>query len=289
MLRLMVVILGLTIAFTAVGAGLTRAGVPNHTEQPAAVIAMQADPSEPTIEALETRVAELEATLAANRPTPTSTPAPRPTLDTEPMQLTSDTELLYYYVVPNSQNEAAIFGEVRNISEVAVASPYVKFTLFDAEGNIVDTVTARPLFSYVGPGETVPVEASYTGLPMGEWATEEIVGCGNVSTDPLPEGLSVEDVNEVRKTATALEIEGKVRNGSSEPIDRVAVRAILFRPDGRFGGFGSALINSAIPPGKTARFTLSAYGSNMAGIIDAGGTYTYTVIPGINSTAAYGC
>jgi hypothetical protein len=213
----------------------------------------------------------------------------RPTPYANPMPLTADTELLYYYVVPNSQGEAAIFGEVRNTSGIEVPSPYVRVTVLDAEGNIVDTVDVRPLFSFVGPGETVPIEASFTGIKMEDWVMEEIKGCGDISTDPIPEGLSVEEVDEIRKDARGLELEGKVRNESSTPVERVSVRAILFRPDGRFGGFGTALIQSAIPPGKTARFTLSVYGSDMAGITDAGGTYTYMVKPASNSVAVYFC
>src|SRR5688500_17298619 len=113
------------------------------------LVTADADAPEPTIAALETRVAELEATLAAVLPTPTSTPEPRPTAESRPIPLTGETELLYYSVVSDSRGNAAIFGEIRNISEAAVPSPYVRFTLLDDDGNIVDTLTARPLIPFV--------------------------------------------------------------------------------------------------------------------------------------------
>ncbi len=250
---------------------------------------VRADAPEPTIEALKTRVAELEETIAASQPTPTKTPAPRPTAEIDPIPLTADTELLYYYAVPDSQGNAAIFGEIRNISETAVPSPYVRFTLLDDDGNIIDTIDAGPLFSFVEAGKTVPFSATYTGIGMGEWATEEIVGCGDIATDPIPEGLSIEDVRETRKEAERLQLEGKVRNEGNAPVEGVMVYAVLYRPDGRFGGSGVTLIQSPIPAGKTARFELSAYGSEMAGVVEARGTYTYSVVPATNNVAVYSC
>jgi hypothetical protein len=245
-----------------------------------------------TVEAQSTRIAELEATIAASQPTATPTRAPRPHKPKKagkPVPLTDATELLYYYFAPDSRGNAALFGEIRNASDAEVAAPYVRFTLLDSDGNIVDTVTASPLFPFVAAGKTVPISATYLDLKPSDWASEQVTGCGDVYTDPVPPGLSVEGVKETRKDRDALELEGKVRNGGDGPASRVAVYALLYREDGRFGGSGVGLIESAIPPGKTARFRVSAYGADMAGVTEEGADYTYEVVASVNSVAVYTC
>jgi hypothetical protein len=245
-----------------------------------------------TVEAQSTRIADLEATIAASQPTarPTRTPRPRkPKKTSKPVPLTDATELLYYYFAADRRGDAALFGEVRNTSDAEVVSPYVRFTLLDADGNIVDTVIAFPLFPFVAAGKTVPISVAYLGLKPGDWASEQVTACGDVSTDPVPPGLSVEGVKETRKDQNGLELEGKVRNGGDAPAAGVEAVAVLYREDGRFGGSGVGLIESAIPPGKTARFRVSAFGAEMAGVTEDGPDYTYEVVASVNAIGVYTC
>lgn len=241
------------------------------------------------INAQRTQIADLEATIGSNSPTATATAERTKPEETEPIPLTNATELLYYYFATDDRGEASLFGEIRNTTDDEIVSPYVRFTLLDADGNIVSTVDASPLFPFIAPQKTVPISAGYLDVKPTEWESEEITACGDVYTDPAPPGLSIEDVEETRKEPNALTIEGKVRNDGNTPASGVKVVAVMYREDGRFGGHGVALIQSEIPSGKTARFELSAYGSDMAGIAEEGSGYTYDVVASLNNVAAYTC
>ncbi len=225
-----------------------------------------------TISALQTEVAELKTQVAGSVPTATPTVAPRATVSTEPQVLAEGLELLYYYTVEDGSS-ITLLGEVRNTTDQRLDAPYFKITFLDQDGNIVGTTNASAALVTIGPEETLPFETSIYDLERDEWQQEEIQACDWPSEFYVNEGygesatLRLEEVEEVEKSLDRLEIEGKVHNSGEEPVARVAVLAFVYLPDGRYAGSTRAWIDVAIPPGKTARFTLS------------GGSYE---IPGLN-------
>ena len=214
-----------------------------------------------TIAALETRVSELETTLAPGE-TPTPAPTRPPVSNDVPTVLADGLELLYYYFVDTDFGGALVLGEVRNTTNRTLDGPTLQFAYLDADGNILGTSRVSSVFNVIPAGQTMPIEGD-TGsedLPVGSWAREEIELCtwSGKETNPKysAEGLELQDVKETEREGEKLQIEGVVRNNSTGPAENVYVRALVYSQDDKYAGVIWTNIEVAIPSNKTARFTL---------------------------------
>lgn len=215
--------------------------------------------AEATIGVLQTQVAELQTQVATVPPKSTATPTPLPTVATEPQTLSNEWELLYYHAI-EKESSTAILGEARNASDQRIGAPHLALTLLDAEGNILDTVYARPAIVALDPGDVMPFEADVTTVERSEWQLATITACewgpqlyieGEYGTSSA---LVLQDVEEHEKSDERLTIEGTVLNNGLTPIDEVHIKALVYLPDGRFAGTTTTWIDASIPSGKTARF-----------------------------------
>jgi hypothetical protein len=154
-------------------------------------------------------------------------------------------------------------------------------TLLDADENIVGTASPIDLFPIIEPGQTTPLQVVVNDVEQGTWVSEEVQVFGLDSNDATcSTGLELRDIKETERSFNRLRIEGKVFNGGSIPADGVSIRAAIYRTDGVYAGMISDSIRSAIPPGKTAQFSMFGLPSGMPGLLVPGvdPSYTYRLL-----------
>ena len=184
------------------------------------------DDAEPTVEALKTRVSQLKATSEARggkineqktriaeleEQVPTSTAAPTSVPTREPADavvsvLTPGLELVYFNLIDSSDSGLTVVGETRNVTDVPIDGPDLLFTLYDEQGNVLNTARTNSLFLVIPPGESMPFagRADDDTLRAGDIGLAEPALCtyGNgttFSTDPAYSnaGLELRDIDEV--------------------------------------------------------------------------------------------
>jgi hypothetical protein len=253
--------------------------------------------AEAPIAALHTQVPQRQTQVAGTMPTAPATAVPRPTVATQPQMLTNEWELLYYYAIEDDSS-TTLLGEVRNTTGQRLGSPYLEITLLDAEGNIVGVTNGSPALVTTDPGEATPFEATFSDIRRDEWYQAHIAACEWGSKYYVEEGygelpaLQLQSVEEAEKSADRLEIEGKVFNSGSTPVEQVQVTALVYLPDGRYAGHATARIDVPIPAGKTARFNLEGWGYNVPALElpETGDNYSYRLVVGTEPGArVYGC
>jgi hypothetical protein len=264
---------------------------------PSDAINAQDTNAEATISALQTQVSGLQTQVATLSPTPTGTPAPLPTVATEPQMLTEGLELLYYYAVAEGSS-TTLLGEVRNTTDQVIGSPYFEIILLDADGNIVGTTNASPALVTTGPGESIPFEARASDVARDEWHQATITACEWGSEYYVEEGygpsptLQLQEVVEAEKSSDQLVIKGVVLNSGDAPAEPVQVKALVYLPDGRYAGHASTFIDVPIPAGKTARFSLEGRTYNVPALDfpEIGDSYSYRLWVGTEPSAkVYAC
>lgn len=268
---------------------------------PSGATNLQDSNAEATISALQTEVSQLKTQVATTAPTATATQAPRPTVPAELQVLADGLELLYYYTIEDGSS-ITILGEVRNTTDQWLDSPYLKIVFLDSDENIVDTDNFGMALVTIGPGESMPFETTIYDVNQDEWNHEEISVCDWPSDFYVSEGygesptLQLQDVEEIEKSGDRLHIEGKVFNSGKAPVERVEVNAFVYLSDGKYAGHDSTQIDVAIPPGKTARFTLDGGSYEIPGLDSMDGwlsinhNYTYRLWVGTEPNArVYSC
>lgn len=253
------------------------------------------DGTEPTIQALKTRVVELKATseargeqineqrteIAELRSGPGSDATTVPTPESQPPASNAEwTEAApgidyYAYGAPSEFGGVYLFAEVRNTTGVAIAAPFVYVTLLDTDGNIVGASSLIALHPNVEDQSTTPYQVFMNDVAAGSWESEQ-VEIGLQSVGPTICTLELRDVEEVEKGRDRLRVNGSAYNGSETVADGVIVYAAWYTEDGVFAGSssnGSDL--GAIPPGKSSRFTVF-------GLIPAG-----FALPGVGDSYSY--
>lgn len=184
----------------------------------------------------------------------------------------------YYYFAEGRHADVYLLGEVRNTTADAVPSPYMLVTLLDDQGNIVGETRPIDLYPIVPAGGTTPYQVWVDGVDPGTWATStlEVISYGQ-GAGACTSGIELQDVTEVQKSADAFEVSGKIYNGGELPLDGALVYVAVYTLDGVFAGMSNDGIQSTIPPGKSALF--SVFGLRPPGLLlhDADLDYTYRV------------
>jgi hypothetical protein len=281
--------------------------LPGIALSPVVFPALAQDGAKATVEALQTRVAELEAensrlmTAVAAPPveaaasTPTARKEKTPA-SAEVVELAPGLELLSYrfvysglYRADSDEKATFVLGEMRNTTNQALDAPGLKFVLLDGEGNIVGDINGDPILPVIQPGETMPFESAIFGdePEPTEWETEQIEICGAWgSTDNMagfdPTGLELRDVEET-ETGENLSVSGSVFNGAEQPAEGVYVKAAVYDEGGRFAGWFWTALDVAIPAGKSARFSLDGSGDPQDPLGVAGPGYSYELWVGFDS------
>lgn len=173
-------------------------------------------------------------------------------------------------------------GELRNDTEAAVRAPVLHGTLLDADGNIVGESYPWPVYPVIAAGGRVPMQIVVNDVHLGDWksAQMEIYGLLDSSEAACTEALALHNIK-TTKTADLLRVTGNVVNGGADPIDHITITAAGYRTDGRYAGMMSTSIQAGVPPGKSARFTLTGaaeYDLPGLSVKPASRTYTYRLL-----------
>jgi hypothetical protein len=260
-----------------------------------------------TIEALQTKVADLEAenrqlkteVAAPNGRQATAPPTPtqaRTPVVSNPVELAPGLELLSYrfvysgiYRAEGDHKATWVLGEIRNTTDQMLDAPGLKFILLDGDGNIVGDISGDPILPVIRPGQTMPIESGIFGdePKPSEWQTEQIELCGEWgSTESVerydPTGLELRNVD-ASQTSDSLSFKGNVFNGTDHPAEGVYVKAAIYDKDGRFSGWFWTALDVAIPVGKSARFQFNSGGDPHDPVGVAGLGYSYELWVGFDS------
>lgn len=263
--------------------------------------------AEATVEALQTRVAELEAqnrglaTATADLQSGTSEIARTPTTARTPasdqvVELAPGLELLSYrfvrsgiYSADSDTKATFVLGTIKNTTNLMLDAPGLKFVLLDGAGNVGGDINGDPILPVILPGESMPFESAIFGdePEPNEWETEQLELCDDWgATDHLarfdPTGLALQEVEETI-TNDRLSVEGVVFNGRDRPAEGVYIKAAVFDASGLFAGWFWTSIDVAIPVNKTARFAFDSFGDPQDPLGVAGPGYSFELWVGFDS------
>lgn len=249
-----------------------------------------------TIAALQTRVASLTT------PTATAPARVQPTVDATPQALADNLTLLYYWFFDpkNDYEGPKVAGELRSDANQPLMSPTLKFTLLDADGNILGVVHGIAEWRVIEPGQVMPFRGDfYPADPkrVGDWQQTEVAVCPDWGLSYGVEtygraGLELRNVQEHTKEIGKLVVVGDVYNGSDQPAESVYVKAAVYDAQGRYTGEIWTRIEAPIPAGKSARFRVDEGVSQFGGqdaLTYAGPNFTYKLGVSRDSAFSFSC
>jgi len=220
---------------------------------------------------------------------------------TGPIALGEGVEIDYYYMHDESDsgNLRHLFGMMTNRSDVALTAPSLRFTLFDAEGNVLDTIGGTPLYEWLAPGASMP----FTGYmsedrfaTLGDWDSETVETCfGVFPADPKdnPANLELRSVEETEREDNKIQITGQVFNRDDADASPVKVTALFFDRDGRYVGDLADYLSVDVPAQRSARFTIdqgySLFHSFNPLDLAEDNEATYVLTVGIGGNVTIGC
>jgi len=239
-----------------------------------------------TVQAVQTRQALDRATAGASttkEADPTSTPEEDPPVRWE--AIGGGVEFSHYFET-SGRGELYLLAEARNTNEYAVATPSLLVTLLDVDGNIVGETRPIALFPIIEPGQATPLQVWVNGVSPGSWASEsvQVLGFG-AGAATCSTGLDLRDLAESERSTTRLRVEGKVYNGGAEPVEGVLVWVAVYRNDGVYAGMANTGIQSTIPPGKSATFSVFGVPNNLPGLSRVGTAQGFTYRTFVTSTS----
>jgi len=260
------------------------------------------DGAEATIGALQTRVTDLKATIAARSETiraqqtqiaelqddPTATTMPLPESQAgDPVQISPELEVVYYNLFASGSDLKAS-GEVVNLTNDPVQVPHILFQFLDENGAVLGEDQADPMSFWVGPKQRMPFTAFNLlggALLPGDWTSINILAGtpGYYAAETYSLDLAIIDADETGVVGE--EVTGKIQNNGQNPVGPVAIELAYFNQDGVFLGTCSGdYLDLEIQPGRAARFSVYTSGGcgNISNAIDsmenAGRLATYRLI-----------
>lgn len=271
----------------------------------ATVAASPQHDAEATIEALQTRVAELESenselrtqvTVPATSTLPQSSAIPTSAASEKPMELADGLQLLSYrfiysglYFANDDDKATFVVGEIKNNTDRELDAPGLKFVLLDEKGNIVGDINADPILPVIMPDQVMPIQSAIFGdePKPSEWKTEHIDLCGSWGTSENlaeydPTHLKLQNLME-KHTGREISFSGSVLNGSDQPAKGVYIKAAIFDKSGRFSGWFWTALDVPIPAGKSEQFQFNSVGDPHDPVGVAGDGYTYKLWVGFDS------
>lgn len=258
------------------------------------------DDAQPTIDALETQVAELREENAAlqvsGEPIPTVIASRIPHVE-EPIEIADGLVILSYrfvrsgtYRADSEDKSTWVVGEIQNTTDLVLDAPGFEFLLTDGGGNVIGSISADPILQVIQPGQVMPFQSAIFGdePDPSEWTNEEISLCTEWgSTQRLdefdPSGLVLEDVV-AEQDSSGLSLEGNVRNNREVPASNVWIKAAIYDAEGKSAGWFWTFLEVDVPAGKTARFSFNSMGDPHDPVGLAGPDYTYVLWVGPDSS-----
>ncbi len=181
----------------------------------------------------------------------------------EPLVLADGLELLYYMDRgPADQFSTTQFlGEIRNTTEFWYDAPNLQVLLYDESDNILGSVGLTPLFLVIGPGQTLPVSGYFDQSDPTDFDHVAIAPCDpwpatNSVEEYRPDGLVIEEFEEIVRTENEFQAEAFVRNNDDDQRNNVAVVANIYTGGGHYVGSSTGQAPAPIPIGKTARVVI---------------------------------
>jgi CheY-like chemotaxis protein len=260
------------------------------------------DTADPTVAALQTQVAELEATVEARDETiqaqqtqsaateagPTAMAMPVPETESgDPIPISPELEVAYYHLFASGSDLKAS-GEIVNVTDDPVQVPNILFQFLDEDGLVLGEDEAEPMSYWVGPQQRMPFTAhSLLGgaLLPGDWASVNVLAGepGYFADETYSLDLVLVDVEETG--AVGEEAAGKIQNNGQTPVGPVVIAIAYFDKEGVFLGHCSGdYLDLEIQPGRAARFSVYTSGGcgnisdALDGMEDAGQLATYRLI-----------
>ena len=209
----------------------------------------------------------------------------------------ADADLLYYYFEADPYSAGAIYGEFKNHSDHTISSPRIGFTFFDADGNVLGTAYAIPVFPTMQAGRQMPFFGilSRNGPALNTWDHLETRFCAGFDSDITQysaDGLALKNVKEEIKTPTSVLVNGIVANDRDTEAENAAVAIFFYKKDGRFAGSSVDYLSVPIPAGKSEKFTLDVGVNTFMSsepIKHAGSGFTYKVYLSSGVGVSMGC
>ena len=154
----------------------------------------------------------------------------------------------------NESESTFIFGEVKNPTD-GYAEVRVNGSLFDAGGNVVDSLFAEVCGRAIKPHETIPFRTSYRESTARTPIANYELHVDSTPTQPLPDAsLAISDLRVEAHEPDYTEIAGTVTNTGSERYEGVTVCAAFYDSSGKVDGLLSGLMEDTIDPGRWASF-----------------------------------
>jgi len=247
--------------------------------------AIAQDGAEATIAALQTRVAELEATAEARGEkinaqrtkiaeleatigttlVPTETPEPSTSTNIEWTDIGRGISFYDYYA-EDDFGFVLLLGEFRNTNDHAVPVPIIRFTLLDEDGNIVTSTIVSEAHPFIGARDTTPFQIVVDDVHLGDWASEsfEVINIDDTAVS-CSANLELRNLQE-EKDSNSLRVTGSVFNGGDAAVDGISIVAAAYRSDGRYAGRASDYVQASVPAGKSARFNVFGTKGSFPGV-----------------------
>lgn len=223
----------------------------------------QDDDAEATIEALQTRVAELEAELEPYSEGEPTTPA----IEDDPIPLGDEFELLYFYY-GGVDGDVHLYGEIRNVLQEGTVAPEIVFSFLDDAGVVIGTEEVPPLWGWVAGGATMPFQ---TGSLLGrallpeDWMSVDVSRGDDVY---VSNPLRIDVLASGPMPESGESLEGRIVNTGDGPVSGVSIQVARYDEDGYYvGSCYDDYLDITIQPGKFGRFSFSG---GDCGITDAG-------------------
>jgi hypothetical protein len=210
-----------------------------------------------TVEAQATTIAELESATAPS-PTPTTEPAPQ--VDTEPVDLGSGIFLYSYLLIATDDGGSYIAADLVNSSGSAIVTPGLTAAYFDADGALLGEDSLLTFISWADVDSHIPYSTSSVlddAYDVAEIDRVEFSINLNTFTN-----YSEVDASNLEVVGVPLEgpdegASGRIQNNGSEPVEDITILYTVYDAGGYIVGSCFSYLDIAIPPGKSAKFSVS--------------------------------
>lgn len=218
--------------------------------------------TEATIEALQTTVAEQATTIAELSPSPTPTPEQKKELPipaSEPIDLGLGV-FLYSYLLIDTDDGLYLAADLVNSSGSPMVVPSVTATYFDSDGAELGSDNLFHILTWADKDSHMPYSTSTVLDDAYELSEIDRV---EFSIEPNSYyAIEEVDASNLEIVGVPLEgpegsISGRLKNNGTTPVSEISVVYALYDAEGIIVGSCYTYLDVTIPPGKSAKFTIS--------------------------------
>lgn len=246
-----------TVAWTA----LTTAVVALALGASFPTSAERASDPQATIAALETKVAEQATTIAALQPSPTPKPKKTavPTPASKPVDLGGGV-FLYSYLLTDTDYGPYLAVDLVNSSGSPMLAPNLTASYVDADGASLGDDSLTTFLEWVDTKSHIPYITS--SVLDGAYDLSEIADVTfSISPDTYTDYAEV-DASNLKFTGVPLEgpdkgVSGRVKNTGDTAVKDITIVYAVYDANGNIVGSCYDYLGVSIPPGKSAKFSVS--------------------------------